>query len=61
MNENGANAKWQGEGLQNPHRRFDSTPRLHTLRGVGLSDFAFAIAGTIQYSNIRPRTWQHGL
>ena len=28
MNE-GAVAKWQGKGLQNPHRRFDSAPRLH--------------------------------
>jgi signal transduction protein with GAF and PtsI domain len=24
----GAVAKWQGKGLQNPHRRFDSAPRL---------------------------------
>ena len=24
-------AKWQGKGLQNPHRRFDSAPRLQIL------------------------------
>ena len=24
-------AKWQGKGLQNPHRRFDSAPRLQVL------------------------------
>ncbi len=27
----GAVAKWQGMGLQNPHRRFDSAPRLQIL------------------------------
>ena len=28
LNKKGAVAKWQGKGLQNPHRRFDSAPRL---------------------------------
>jgi hypothetical protein len=35
-NENfpgGAVAKWQGNGLQNHHRRFDSASRLHPLFG----------------------------
>jgi hypothetical protein len=31
LNKKGAVAKWQGKGLQNPHRRFDSAPRLQVL------------------------------
>jgi hypothetical protein len=31
MNNKGAVAKWQGKGVQNPHRRFDSAPRLQML------------------------------
>ena len=27
-------AKWQGKGLQNPHRRFDSAPRLQNSLAV---------------------------
>ena len=36
-NQGGAVAKWQGKGLQNPHRRFDSAPRLQTFRRTELS------------------------
>jgi methylthioribulose-1-phosphate dehydratase len=30
----GAVAKWEGKGLQNPYRRFDSAPRLHSSQSV---------------------------
>ena len=31
--------KWQGKGLQNPHRRFDSAPRLQLTLRLKILDY----------------------
>jgi hypothetical protein len=40
----GAVAKWQGKGLQNPHRRFDSARRLQ----ISLDYFHLRTGGTLR-------------